>query len=651
MSKYIQFYILSLKRRFDRTLTGVSGMVAAGIPFHQIHVHYGRDGAEYESPQHMLDEMDKAYPGLDKMQARLVDELDATSWGRGDLGCLWSTLECLDAFIESDHEIGYFSQDDRCIPSNALAKEYEYYKDPRASFDLQHQVDWLLNYDPDMKVFHIYHRSFHDYSIKKLKESVRVSENMPIAHGIMTSGDSGIVFSKQGAIELKDMILAEQRFLEHCLPYITETENYYHSLTPHRWTTDTDARIFYYGFIEGDIQTPIEPEGPLATAVQDRVILNYQDFSEGHSDYIAPYEKGSVEQYISHSDQYIHKDNINIEVKKRLENMDRVVLVTGQNLLDYSPNNKPQPGVTGGGVAVKTWFVQQANKSIKCVTPSKLEELSASIIIMEALAMHQGTDAEDPFAANLERIDKATGYKILWIEEQEFLRWTGGQQSSIQDAFDCIAVSNLYLQRQLAPYIKRNIETIILPTPIDEAMFRPDKKDRIITGAGQISIRKNTPMLVDIFRNIGSQTDFKSVYMGNSGLWGDDANSVDKSLENDVELSVDKYIYAADLFEVAERLNKSLYYVNCNLYDVGSLTFLQAGLSGCHCLLWKYHPMFDEYQNVERPNTVDDFVNIIKESDKTEPNLELRQEIMDKHSFIAFNKQLRNLIGDILLSC
>lgn len=293
----IHFYILSLSRRFDRTISGVSGMVAQGIPFEQIHVHLGRDGMDYETPMDMIDAMDKVYPELGKLHKRLHDDSDDLRWGRGDIGCLWSTLELLDAFIESEHEIGCYNQDDRCFLSSNLAEEGFYYKDRRAWPDLQLQVDALLDYDPKMKVFHNYHRSYGGEVLNPSDYS-RITPELPITRGILRQGDSGIIFNKQGATELKELIFEHTNYIEHTITYEPDRPHYYSSLTPLRWTVDVDYRILFYGFVEGDINLPYHPHGTIHTAIQERVMQNYADFKAGHSS-IASYELGPVEAYLA----------------------------------------------------------------------------------------------------------------------------------------------------------------------------------------------------------------------------------------------------------------------------------------------------------------------------------------------------------------
>lgn len=112
----------------------------------------------------------------------------------------------------------------------------------------------------------------------------------------------------------------------------------------------------------------------------------------------------------------------------------------------------------------------------------------------------------------------------------------------------------------------------------------------------------------------------------------------------------DEYIATASITDTAEIINESLAGVSMTIYDVGSLFFLECATAGCHFFSWKYHPLFDEYENIVRFENVSDGVDTIEKAFDTHllANTELEAEISKKHSFEAFKNQLKHIVMDRL---
>lgn len=329
----IYFYISTLKRRYDRTISSVATLRAVGVPWEQIVMHMGKDGHEYESQEVMYNAFIDVYPQMAEIKSDSEWETTKVEkvrlWGRGDIGCLWSTLECLDRFIESDHEIGYFTQDDRVAFPTELAKRGDYYRDRRAWPDLQYQVYRLWKEDPDAMCFHTFYHPEHAY--RKHNENItfeRIVKTLPICKGFVNRGDSGIVFSKAGAEELKRYIFTNKVHLEHAISHVGYREHYYCTLTPNRFMGDVDPRIYYFGdFVEGDIDEPeIGVADVKSIGVQDRVILNYEDKQKDPDRIFMP------------SDQRAHIEKYNAKVQAFDKTFQYIVCSTprsGTGLLRY----------------------------------------------------------------------------------------------------------------------------------------------------------------------------------------------------------------------------------------------------------------------------------------------------------------------------
>ena len=298
----------------------------------------------------------------------------------------------------------------------------------------------------------------------------------------------------------------------------------------------------------------------------------------------------------------------------------------------------------GGGMNSKCWNMMRA---IDIQVVDQIEDIEHLVVLIDPLQISSlGSDK----AAIIAEIKALKALKILFAEEQELLRWNGHLLKLIIDAVDVVAVSNRYLQNILLEF---GVSSEILYTPIDSDFYSPgDAVNPRLVAMGQVSIVKNTRAIIELFRSMPEEIE--CVFIGNSALWGEVKNPVDKTIESELS-DVCTWYSSLSRTEVAEVLSTAWGYVSMSKYDVGSLSFLEAGMSACHCFAWDVHLQFDEYVNVMRfdgnhGRTLDvkfGVDTILESFEKTGDSLDLaiRDELMHKHSFSVFKNKLVDLVG------
>ena len=203
----IPFYIVTLKRTPERTVGGVAALLASGVPFEWIRPYFGRDGVDYKNPHEMLDEACKHYDMSKYTHDNIHYKESKYPALRGDIGSAWSYMEVLDLIMQGNEPVVYFNQDDNCILSLEIGI-YEYYKDPIAFVDMQHQLNRVLQdcdeNEHEFKCFHIFHHgeTFPDTVLGK-----RFDKDLPVGRGICQMGDSGLLLSPSGASELQKTMM------------------------------------------------------------------------------------------------------------------------------------------------------------------------------------------------------------------------------------------------------------------------------------------------------------------------------------------------------------------------------------------------------------------------------------------------------------
>ena len=309
---------------------------------------------------------------------------------------------------------------------------------------------------------------------------------------------------------------------------------------------------------------------------------------------------------------------------------------------------EPQYGLGKGGGGIMTKYLNL----VKCCPKMHFTNDFADpdlqpIVLVEPLCFFGndpgGTEAAD---SKIEKLSQHKGIKLLWCEEQEPFRWHYNTQKNIFDLFDGLIACNQY-QHQLLSTLPFNLPIYTLYTPIDEKLYYPDLKQRQVVVAAKVGLQKNTEAIIKLFSRLPE--DVNTVYIGNAGLWGAYHYEYDKKLELKLEKTANEYIKTASAIKTAERIRESQVGVNMSIYDIGSLNFLECAMSACDFLAWKYHPMFDEYQNVTRFENLNDGIpKVIEALDSAKPNTELQAEVAEKHSFKAFHTQLGNLVRQVI---
>ena len=301
----------------------------------------------------------------------------------------------------------------------------------------------------------------------------------------------------------------------------------------------------------------------------------------------------------------------------------------------------------GGGVVNKYLNLLKCCPTMHFTTTFDDPDLR-TVVIVEPLAFHGNESDKEKFEVKLKKLQAHKGLKFLWCEEQAVFRWTGKKRELAFETFDALLACNKY-QQQLLKVIAPNKPIFILYTPIDEELYKPARnKKRQVIVAGKIGLQKNSQAIIDLFDRLPS--DVHKLYIGNAGLWGRIAYEEDKKLEDQITRSADEYIKSASPIETAARIVESAVAMSMTIYDVGSLFVLESGMAGCWVHNWNYHPMFDEYENIIRFDTLTDGIPKIEACLDTEiqPNEPLRAEFLKKHSYSAFKTQLGNIFGEVL---
>ena len=314
----------------------------------------------------------------------------------------------------------------------------------------------------------------------------------------------------------------------------------------------------------------------------------------------------------------------------------------------YNLNRPPIDGVCGGGMNTKAY------NFLKAVDGQLIDDLSETvdhgIALIDPLAISQITPlskGESP--DRIADFERSLMTKILWCEEQEIIRCNYNQRLSLCDKADGVYACNLYLQSILKEY---GIDAGVLYSPVDHTLFKPakQKKPKIVV-SGQVSYAKGTDKIIEMFGLLPDEIE--KVFVGNAKLWGMESRKTDADLEKELG-DVCTHIQGLTHTEMAAQFAEAWGYVTMSKYDVGSFSFLEAGMSGCEVFAHDLHRQFDEYENVIRTADSPKVMATVIESrfatfDPDIHNTELRKELIKKHSYQAFRKSLKAIVGNLLV--
>ena len=322
--------------------------------------------------------------------------------------------------------------------------------------------------------------------------------------------------------------------------------------------------------------------------------------------------------------------------------MNNITFTTREVYIKDDPTFSPTQGSPGGGVTTKVININNAAPYLRIT--SDFDNLG-KVALIEPLAMHTPS-----WPDNIGALKSIGSIKIIWAEEQELIRWPGQKIRQLSECVDKVVVCNEYLHQIVSPMEIGGIPTGILYTPINEEIFKPTPKKRQIICVGKVGLQKNIDGVIRFFQAL--PPDIHKVYIGDAGMWGDIQYPVDIHMQDRLNLVCDEYIESLPYSKVAEKVSESMYYLNMSIYDVGCLAFLEAAMAGCHCFCWDYHPMFDEYKNIYRFKTVPEGVETLLKVNKAISgngvNREIRKEMMKKHSYKAFDSQLKSIVQEVM---
>ena len=309
---------------------------------------------------------------------------------------------------------------------------------------------------------------------------------------------------------------------------------------------------------------------------------------------------------------------------------------------------EPKEGTGGGGVVTKYLSFAKCCPNIHFTSDFGDPDLRP-VVLIEPLAIRiKDVVGEEIANGKMEKLEQHKGIKLLWCEEQTVFRWSYEVQYRIFSVIDGLIACNQY-QKQLLETLPFDLPVYTLYTPIDSELFYSEPKKKQILVASKVGLQKNTQAIIELFRHLPD--DVHKMYIGNAEMWGKVTYPIDKDIERTMSETADTYIKAASPLDTAAHIRESLVGINMSLYDVGSLFFLESAMSGCHFFAWNYHPMFDEYEHVDRFESLEDGLpKIVERFANPEPNVALQREVTAKHSFEAFTAQLGNVIQEVFLN-
>ena len=302
---------------------------------------------------------------------------------------------------------------------------------------------------------------------------------------------------------------------------------------------------------------------------------------------------------------------------------------------DNGQNNmavRPKKGVSGGGMNSKALYLSQAIEVTLCNNFD-----AGEVFLIDPLALYP--------ADKIDQVVETNRIKILWCEEAELASWNHSDRKLVCDNVDVVAVCNEYLQNILREY---DIESEILPTPIDSDFYTPGAKKPQLLVVGQASYSKNTDTILKVFSELPKS--IKPIFIGCAALWGENARSSDTCLESEIA-KVCQHIESASHAEISKLMSESWGYLCMSKYDVGALAMLEAGMSGCECFVWDRHRFADSYPVHHTPSDIYGCVNYIVDQFKSftaTPNYAIRSFIQHRHSYKSFRLQLQRIINDIV---
>ena len=188
------FYIQHLERETDKKERFIDWHEGKGYDKSSFIFHNSPDGADYDSIDQMLNEMEYAYHQLQWVRK--------SHKGFGSMGCLWGQVEMLDNFIKGypTSDFIWFTQDDNYL--NLDVNQFD------AIFNS------FLDYNPNFNCWRTAHLGYQAI-VDQIDDSQHFKiEGFTFEPGWVSYGDSGILMNRKGAKLILDEVLKQVRFME-----------------------------------------------------------------------------------------------------------------------------------------------------------------------------------------------------------------------------------------------------------------------------------------------------------------------------------------------------------------------------------------------------------------------------------------------------
>ena len=314
-----------------------------------------------------------------------------------------------------------------------------------------------------------------------------------------------------------------------------------------------------------------------------------------------------------------------------------------RDALLFNPNQAMGKGNAGGGLAVKSLYLEAALPKLELI--SDISQIG-SVNIAEALWFSHGGES---IKKNVELYaSKTDTFKILWTSDFEVLRWTGENRQLVFDSSDVVCGNSPYMVNILKAY---HHNVALLTDPIDCSMFSPLVKQPVLTGMSQVMIHKNIDTIINVFK--GLPNTIRTQFIGSPNMWGMPIKEVvAQELDNYLHAVAHDVIPGTNRSGVATALGHSWAYITDSGFDTFCYAMVESMLCGCWCFCGQ-HPVFKDRPCIKFSSPVDAIQKIDKFFEEHPPgtsiNEEGRQFVIDNYSLEVFRNQFHELVGGQIL--
>ena len=231
---------------------------------------------------------------------------------------------------------------------------------------------------------------------------------------------------------------------------------------------------------------------------------------------------------------------------------------------------------SGGGMACLMNAAKAALSDRYRVTIcTDFSELQGDIVIVDALYITnnfiEGLDAAEIIAINLAALekDRATHPNrkyLLWCAEKTVCRILPFVRERLFECVDCLLVTDPYIYNLFRAI---NVVPIgYLCDAIDPDLFRPAKKELVVTAVGALKHIKNVDWILEVYKRLEGK--IKRMYLGSAALWSKENREEDARLLPKIKAVTDEYHPNASPIEVAYHNSYAAFAVNNTWHDCSS---------------------------------------------------------------------------------